>query len=149
MMLLKYREMVLHNHRPKKSFYRYTEQHYIKYSPTSMGFIFHQVTESVHAHSPISCSCSFFFSGFSPSLSLSLLKRRHVKNMNIQLRPLECWLTVSKSSTILVIALCLLDRLLALFVFILQVIFKFLCSVQVLHTLCSYALLCFVAVGFI
>lgn len=62
---------------------------------------------------------------------------------------MERWLTERNSGSILVIALCLLDRLLALFVFILQVVLKFLRSVQVLHTLCTYALLCLVAVGFI
>lgn len=51
--------------------------------------------------------------------------------------------------SILVIALCLLDRLLALFIFIFQVFLKLFRSIQVLHTLRSYTLLCLVAVGLI
>lgn len=50
---------------------------------------------------------------------------------------------------LLVIALCLLEGLLSLFVFVLQVVLKFLRSVQVLHALRSNALLCFVTVGLI
>lgn len=62
---------------------------------------------------------------------------------------LDSYLTQNESDIILVIALCLLDGFLALFVFILQVVLKFLCSVQVLHAFGSYALLCLVAVGLI
>lgn len=47
---------------------------------------------------------------------------------------------------LLVIALGLLDGLLALLVFVLQVVLQLLRPVQVLHALGSNALLCFVAV---
>lgn len=50
---------------------------------------------------------------------------------------------------VLVIALCLFNRLFALFVFIFQIVLEFLRSVQVLHTLCSYTLLCLITVGLI
>lgn len=114
----------------------------------------HQLNKlKVCMHSPISCSCSFFFSGFSPSLSLSLLdtdtqeKLTQLTHEGPQTR--KCFLRKQRWDSILVIALCFLDRFFPLFIFIFQIVLQLLRSVQVLHTLCTYALLRLVTVGLI
>lgn len=53
------------------------------------------------------------------------------------------------NESVLVIALCFLHWFLALFVLVFQVVLEFLGSVQILHTLPTYAFLCLVTVCFI